>query len=160
MSLWGNIATKVSFKWSFERTENPFMVDFNVQIISAFVEAVSVLRDHSIVCCRLEVGAWLLDSISIVSAPSTVVCLTERGFLKRLRTFFKASLCFWALPWSTTADRPAEDNSKVLRHILHLARFVDLSSSSNQSLKSGSFNQSSTKYFWFLILLLLLILIL
>ena len=104
MLLSGNIDTKVPLKWSFEWTENPLMADFSVQIISAFVEAVSVLHDDSVVCCHLEVGTWLSDSNSAASAPSTVVCLTERDFLKKLRTFFKASSCFWPLPWSTTAD--------------------------------------------------------
>ena len=62
MSLSGKIGAKVSFKWSFEQTENLLMADFSLQIISAFVEAVSVLHDDSIVCCQLEVGTWLSDS--------------------------------------------------------------------------------------------------
>ena len=91
------------------------------------MEAVSVLHD-SIVCCQLEIGTWLSDSTSTASAPSTVVYLTERGFSKKLETFFKASLCFLPLPWSTTATRSAEGNSKVLWHTAHLAHFLDLSS--------------------------------
>ena len=89
-----HIAAKVSFKWSFERNENPLRAGFSVQILSAFVEAVSVLREDSIVCCCQEVGTWFSDSTSTASAPSTVVCITKWDFFKKLRTFFKASLGF------------------------------------------------------------------
>ena len=69
------------------------MANFSVQIMSAFVEA-SALHDDSILCYRLEVGTWLSDSNSTVSAPSTVGCLTERGFQRNEGPFSKHRYVF------------------------------------------------------------------
>ena len=68
------------------------MTDFSAQMIPAFVEAVSVLYD-SIVCCRLEIGTWLSDLTSTASAPSTVVCLTER-LVKEIKDLFQSIVMF------------------------------------------------------------------
>ena len=130
------------------------MADFSVQIISAIVEAVSAwINSMFFPGSRSLVIRFNFNSIS--TFYSTL--FDWEKLFKEIKDLFQNIVCFWHLPCSTTVDRSAEDNSKVLWHIVHLARFADFSFFLSQSLKSGSSNQSSTKYFWFLILFLLLI---